>query len=67
VWGRTIKPIVSGLTYQEARGAEQLLIDHHGLGNLDNLINSISFSNPNFQNYVTQGLYALRAVGQAPF
>ena len=65
--GRTIVPIASGLTYQEARGAEQLLIDYHGLGSLDNLINSISFSNPNFQNYVTQGLYALQAQGAAPF
>lgn len=65
--GRTITPIASGLTYQEARGAEQLLIDYHGLGNLDNLINSISFSNPNFQSYVTQGLYALQGQGAAPF
>jgi hypothetical protein len=50
-----------------ARGAEQLLIDDRGLGGLDNLINSISFSNPNFMNCATQGRYALRAQGAAPF
>jgi hypothetical protein len=66
VWNRVITPITSGLTYGEARGAEQLFIDYHGLGNLDNLINSISFTNPNFQSLVTQGLYALQHAGASP-
>lgn len=68
VMGRTIVPIAKGLTYEEARGAEQLLIDFGGgpLA-LDNAINSISFANPQFQNMVTQGLYALQRAGQSPF
>jgi hypothetical protein len=64
--GRTIAPLVEGLTYQEARGAEQLLIDYYGLGNLENIINSIAFTNPNFANYVTQGLEVLQRAGQSP-
>jgi hypothetical protein len=65
--GRVIEPLVQGLSYQEARGAEQLLIDYYGKGNLDNVINSIAFRNPKFQSMVTQGLYALQDAGQSPF
>lgn len=45
----------NNLTVNEARGLEQLLIDHLGLENLMNKINGISPRNPNRENYLSAG------------
>ncbi len=67
--GRRIEQIngLSNITRNAARGAEQLLIDHYGLGKnggvLSNIINSISRLNPNYQKYIDSGKQALENVG----
>jgi RHS repeat-associated protein len=63
--GIRIRPIpgLTGLSYSQARGAEQALIEVHGLGNaggvLINKINSIARSNPAYAEMLTEGLGVL--------
>lgn len=45
----------SNLTYPQARGREQLLIDEYGLDNLLNKINGISERNPRKDEYLKAG------------
>jgi hypothetical protein len=63
--GWNVFPIegLDDLTYLEARGVEQALIEYHGLANLINKINSISPSNPIYPEAVQQGVEILKALG----
>jgi hypothetical protein len=60
---------LSNLTREEARGVEQVLINYYGLGppkgkgQLINLINSISTSNPKHGQLMKRGLQLLQAAG----
>jgi RHS repeat-associated protein len=66
--GREIRAIegASNLTVRAARGLEQVLIEQNGLakngGTLNNLINSVSNSNPNYQSLVELGHEVLNAI-----
>jgi RHS repeat-associated protein len=48
--GRQIDAVLTDLNYAEARGVEQSFIGANGLEELDNQINSIARSNPNFES-----------------
>ncbi len=71
--GRNVDKIVglTNLTYDQARGVEQALIDFHGLakngGTLSNLINSIHYLNPKYEERLLQGFELLRKVGYMGF
>ena len=62
---RDISPIpgMENLTRGAARGAEQMLIEHHGLarngGTLENRINSIGRNNPNYETLTAPWLNSL--------
>ena len=62
--------VVGGLTRQGAKGVEQALIEHHGLGKeggtLANKINSIAKSNPMYEKAVTFGRQVLQSIGYLP-
>lgn len=58
--------VVGGLTRQGAKGVEQALIEHHGLENLGNKINSIAKSNPIYEKAVTFGRQVLQSIGYIP-
>jgi len=67
--GRNIQPIVMGLEFEEARGAEQLLIENYRLsgyekdpGSLSNLIGSIAADNPKYQRLIGLGCEVLRKI-----
>lgn len=63
--GISIRPIagLTGLTARQARGAEQALIELHGLGRnggqLLNRINSIARTNPNYAEMLAEGVGVL--------
>ncbi len=58
--GRIVQEVYSNLTYAQARGVEQILIDNNGgLTNLANKINGISTLNPNYSHYINEGTKAL--------
>ena len=63
--GRVIAriPKLEGLTKFEAHAVEQVLIERHGLSHLDNIINSIATSNPNYQQSIEVGKEILSRVG----
>jgi filamentous hemagglutinin len=55
-----------GLSREEARAVEQVLIELHGLsgnGSLMNQINSIAASNPIYAESIRRGTEILRAIG----
>jgi RHS repeat-associated protein len=64
-------PGLSGLTRQEARAVEQVLIEHHGLGRnggtLLNRINAISKSNPEYAEAIKKGTQLLHNAGYPGF
>jgi len=70
--GKELEQVAGGLTKKEARGVEQALIEHHGLGKdggtLINRINSISATrNPSFyQEAVTFGRQLLQSLSYLP-
>ncbi len=64
--GEELVPLVKGLTRTGARGVEQALIEHHGLENLTNKINSIAKSNPIYEKAVTFGREVLQSIGYLP-
>jgi hypothetical protein len=47
----------------DARSVEQVLIEHYGLLNLENQINSIAISNPIYQNAIPRGNDILHSIG----
>jgi hypothetical protein len=65
-----IKETIGGLTKDETRGVEQVLIEARGLkkngGDLVNQINSISPSNPNYEPVTTKGREKLENAGMIP-
>jgi hypothetical protein len=68
--GEQLTVVVGGLTRQQARGAEQVLIENFGLakngGRLLNKINSISPSNPIYNGAKEFGLQLLQSIGYLP-
>ncbi len=63
--GWTIRPIqgLENLSRYDARAVEQVLIEHYGLSNLYNQINSIATSNPIYSEATRRGLEILRSIG----
>lgn len=68
--GKDLERIAGGLTKKEARGAEQALIEHHGLGKnggtLTNKINSIARTNSIYDEAVTFGRQLLQSLSYLP-
>lgn len=62
--------VAGGLTRDGARGVEQALIEHHGLGKnggtLANKINSIAKTNPIYEKAVAFGRQVLQSIGYVP-
>lgn len=56
-------PGLSQLSREDARAVEQVLIEHYGLDNLMNKINSISPNNPNYDALKQHGLEILNDIG----
>ena len=63
--GWTIEPIqgLERLSRSDARAVEQVLIEHYGLENLYNRINSIAVGNPIYQGAVQRGTEILKRIG----
>ncbi len=61
--GAELTKIAGGLTRTEARGVEQALIEHHGLENLTNKINSIARSSDVYEEAVQFGRRLLQSTG----
>lgn len=63
-----IREVIGGLTKDEARGVEQVLIEARGLkkngGDLVNKINSISPKAENYERLKAEGLRILREAGR---
>ncbi|RME58483.1 GIY-YIG nuclease family protein, partial [Candidatus Parcubacteria bacterium] len=51
------------LSRSDARAVEQVLIEHYGLSNLYNQINSIAINNPTYQEAIQRGTEILRQIG----
>jgi hypothetical protein len=64
--GAELTKVAGGLTREGARGVEQALIEHHGLENLGNKINSIAKSNPIYERAVQFGRQFLQSIGSIP-
>ena len=62
-----IREVMGGLTREQARGVEQVLIEAQGLkrngGDLVNRINSISPNAENYERLKSEGLRLLREAG----
>ena len=58
-----IDKVLTGLTYEEARGVEHALIEHHGLENLLNKINGVSRLHPKYHKRLAVGNELLRKIG----
>ncbi len=63
--GWKIVPIrgLEHLSRSDARAVEQVLIEHYGLENLYNRINSIAVGNPTYQGAVQRGTEILKRIG----
>ena len=63
--GWIIRPIegLENLSRYDARAVEQYLIEHYSIDNLENMINSISPSNPIYQEAVQRGREILEQIG----
>ena len=61
--GEKLTEVVGGLTRKEAKGVEQAIIEHKGLSNLTNKINSIAKANPIYQESVKFGKQVLQSIG----
>jgi len=57
------EPVVERLSTYDARAVEQVLIEHYGLANLYNQINSIAASNPIYQGAIQRGADILKQLG----
>jgi hypothetical protein len=68
--GKELERIAGGLSKKEARGVEQALIEHHGLGKnggtLTNRINSIARANSIYNEAVTFGRQLLESLSYLP-
>ncbi|MBE7529111.1 MAG: hypothetical protein HS099_05200 [Ardenticatenaceae bacterium] len=66
--GWDIRPIpgLDQLSKADARAAEQVLIEQHGLANLYNKINSIAASNPIYAQAIQRGREILQQTGNLP-
>ena len=66
--GWAIEPIpgLENLSEFDARAVEQVLIEHYGLANLYNKINSIAASNTIYQQAIQRGTEILRNIGFFP-
>jgi RHS repeat-associated protein len=68
--GKDLEQIAGGLSKKEARGTEQALIEHHGLGKnggtLTNKINSIARTNSIYTEAVTFGRQLLQSLSYLP-
>ncbi|MBI4062291.1 VCBS repeat-containing protein [Candidatus Gottesmanbacteria bacterium] len=62
-WDITLIDELAGLTREQARAVEQVLIEKYGLTNLYNQINSISVTSPIYQEAVRIGQELLKNVG----
>jgi filamentous hemagglutinin len=71
--GIEIDPIpgLQGISRDDARAVEQVLIEYNGLGknggSLLNKINSIAVTNPVYANSLTRGVGLLKSVGYPGF
>jgi RHS repeat-associated protein len=61
--GEKLVEVVGDLTRKQARGVEQAIIEHKGLTNLTNKINSIAKTNPIYQEAVQFGKQLLKSIG----
>jgi len=63
--GWSITPIqgLENLSRYDARAVEQVLIEHYGLDNLYNMINSIATSNSIYQEAIQRGTMILQSLG----
>jgi RHS repeat-associated protein len=58
--GIEIQPLIENLNRTDARAVEQVLIEQHGLDNLLNQINSISKTNPIYNDSIKKGTNILK-------
>ena len=56
-------PGLDQLSRYDVRATEQVLIEYHGLENLNNQINSIAASNPIYQDSIQRGAWILEQIG----
>jgi hypothetical protein len=58
-----IRGLSENLSRYDARAVEQVLIEHYGLANLKNQINSIAATNPIYQAAIQRGNEILQTIG----
>jgi len=66
-WNIERIPGLGNLSKSDARAVEQVLIEHYGLENIYNKINSIAASNSNYQEALQRGLEILNQAGIFPW
>jgi alkaline phosphatase len=59
-----IIPVYENVSKRVARGIEQIKIETHGLGKLENMINSVSKKNPKLGEYYKDAISYLKKIGE---